>query len=155
MRTSRTGICSKGFTLFEIIVVIFVVSMMLAITLPAFSSLKERKLKTEAGRVASILRYLNDSAISTKETCTVQVNIDQGLLQIRGPEGEKKEKIETLSGMTSQSRGRVSNGNVTLTFGPTGAGEHFTIHLTGTNASMDVAFNALSGRVKVSLHEKT
>jgi prepilin-type N-terminal cleavage/methylation domain-containing protein len=144
----------SGFTLLELIIVMFIVSMMLAITFPSFSALQERKIKADAGRVASLLRYLNDSAISTKESRVMQVNIRQGILHIRGPEGEKKEKIESLSGITLLSKGRISDGEASLSFSPTGAGENFTIHLTEKAASMDVAFNALSGRVKVSSNER-
>jgi len=151
----RRGIFSiSGFTLLELIVVIFIVSMMLAVAFPSFSALKDRKIRSDAGRVASMMRYLNDRAISTKEACAMQVNIKQGVVLIKGPEGDKTEQIESLSGITLQSKGRVSDGELTLLFSPTGAGEHFTIHLTSTKVSMDVAFNALSGRVKVSVHEK-
>jgi prepilin-type N-terminal cleavage/methylation domain-containing protein len=151
----RTGIFSvTGFTLLELIVVICIVSMMFAAVLPAFSTLKERNLGSEAGRIASALRYLNDRAISTKETCAMQVNIKQKILHLIGPEGEKTQKVESLSGITLQSKGRISEGEVTVLFSSTGAGEHFTIHLTDPETSMDVIFNALSGRVKVFSHER-
>jgi len=154
MRISRAGICNKGFTLLELVIVIFIVSLMLAVTFPSFATLKERKLKTEAGRVASILRHLNDCAISTKETYALQVNLKQKILRFKGVEDEKTEKVETLSGMTLQSKGSISDGEVTVFFSPSGAGEHFTIHLTGLETSMEVVFNALSGRVKVFSHER-
>jgi prepilin-type N-terminal cleavage/methylation domain-containing protein len=150
---AKTFSCS-GFTLLELIIVMFIISMMLAVTFPSFSALQAHKIKADAGRVASLLRCLNDSAISTKESRVMQVNIKQGTLHIRGPEGEKTEKIETLSGITLHSKGRISDGEVPLSFSPTGAGEHFTIHLIDKEASMDVSFNALSGRVKVSSNER-
>jgi len=144
----------SGFTMLELIVVVCIISMMLAVALPSFSALKDRNIRSEAGRIASVMRYLNDRAISTKESCTMQINIKQGLVYIRAPEGDKTERIENLSAVTLQSKGRVSDGEVTISFSPIGTGEHFTIHLTSAKASMDIAFNALSGRVKVSMYEK-
>ena len=155
MGTLKTGICSKGFTLLELILVIFILSLVLALSFPTFTLEKDGKLKSEAGRIASILRYLNDSAISTKELHTMKVNFKEKVMRYKGPEGEKTEKIDNLSRITLQSRGDVSDGELTVFFGPTGAGENFSIHLTGVESSMAVVFNALSGRVKVIAQEKT
>jgi general secretion pathway protein H len=152
---SRQGIVAvRGFTLLELIVVIFTVSMLIAVILPSFPVLKEQRLRTDAGRVASMLRYLNDNAISTKQVCEMRINIKQGILNIKGPDGEKIEKITGLTGITLQSKGRVSDGEVIIPFSPTGGGEHFTIHLASSEASLDIVFNALSGRVKVTEYEK-
>jgi len=153
MRTSTTGICHKGFTLVELIAVIFIISLMLAVSFPFFSLRQEGKLKSDAGHIASILRYLNDSAIFTKETHALNINFKDRVVQYKGPEGEKTERIDHLSGMTLQSRGKVSDGEVTVFFGPAGTGESFTIHLTGVGSSLEIVFNALSGRVKVLVHE--
>jgi general secretion pathway protein H len=155
MGTLKTGICSKGFTLLELILVIFILSLVLALSFPNFTLEKDGKLKSEAGRIASILRYLNDSAISTKELHTMKVNFKEKVMRYKGPEGEKAEKIDNLSRITLQSRGDVSEGELTMFFGPTGAGENFSIHLTGIESSMTIVFNALSGRVKVIAQEKT
>jgi len=155
MGTSKTGICSKGFTLLELILIIFILSLALAVSFPTFTLEKDGKLKSEAGRIASILRYLNDSAISTKELHTMNVDFKEKLMKYKGPDGEKTEKINNLSGITLQSRGDVSDGELTVFFGPSGAGENFSIHLTGVQSSMTVVFNALSGRVKVMAQEKT
>jgi general secretion pathway protein H len=155
MGTLKTGICSKGFTLLELILVIFILSLALAISFPTFTLEKDGKLKSEAGRIASILRYLNDSAISTKDPYAMNVDFKEKLMRYKGPDGEKVEKIDNLSGITLQSRGGVSDGELTIFFGPTGAGENFSIHLTGVESSMTVVFNALSGRVKVIARERT
>jgi len=155
MRTSTTGIFPKGFTLLELIVVVFIISLVLAVSFPSFTLRQGGKLKSDAGRVASILRYLNDSAISNKETYTLTISFKDRVMRYTGPDGEKAERIDDLSGITLQSRGDVSDGEVTVFFGPTGAGESFTIHLAGAESSLEIVFNALSGRVKVTAHEKT
>ena len=154
MPTLKTGIYNnKAFTLLELVVIIFILSLVLAVSFPTFTLQKDGKLKSEAGHIASILRYLNDSAISSKETCTVNVNFKEKVIRYIGPDGEKTERIDNLSRITLQSKGDISDGEVTILFGPAGAGENFSIHLTGLESSMEIVFNALSGRVKVLAHE--
>jgi prepilin-type N-terminal cleavage/methylation domain-containing protein len=153
MRTSTTGTCHNGFTLIELIVVIFIISLMLAVSFPSFTLRQDGKLKSDAGHIASILRYLNDSTIFTKETYVLNVNFKDRVIRYKGTAGEKAERIDNLSGITLQSRGKVSDGEVTVFFSPAGMGESFTIHLTGVGSSLEIGFNALNGRVKVSAHE--
>ena len=153
MATLKAGICNRGFTFLELIVVIFVISLVLAVSLPSFTLQQEGNLKSEAGHIASIVRYLNDSAISTKETCSMNVNFKEKSIRYKSPEGEKEERINSLSRIFLQSKGNVSDGEVTIFFSPTGAGENFTVYLTGLELSMEIIFTALSGRVKVSAHE--
>ena len=154
MPTLKIGICNnKAFTLLELVVIIFILALVIAISFPSFSLQKDGKLKSEAGHIASILRYLNDSAISTKETYTVSINFKEKTLHYKGPEGENVERIDNLSRITMQSKGNVSDGEVTVFLSPAGASENFSIHLTGVESSVDVVFNALSGRVKVLTNE--
>jgi len=154
MPTLKIGICNnKAFTLLELVVIIFILSLVIAISFPSFSLQKDGKLKSEAGHIASILRYLNDSAISMKETYALNVNFKEKTLRYKGPEGEKVERLDSLSRITMQSKGNVSDGEVTVLLSPAGAGENFSIHLTGVESSMAVVFNALSGRVKVLTNE--
>lgn len=156
MLTLKIGRCNnKAFTILELVVVIFIVSAILAVAFPVFTLQKNGKLKSEAGHIASILRYLNDSAISTKETYTVDINFSEKSMHYKGPDGEKVERIDNLSSITTQSNGTVSSGVVTIFLSPAGAGENFSIHLTGVESSMEVVFNALSGRVKVVTSEES
>ena len=154
MRMSKTGICNNGFTLLELIVVIFIVSLMLAFSFPYFTVMDEGKLKSEARKVASILRYMNDSALTTKETFTIKVNFGQKTLSYKGPDGEKTEKLTNLSWLHLQSRGAVSDGEVIVFFGPAGASESFTVYLKGGKSKTAITFNSLSGRVRVLSDEQ-
>jgi len=81
MPISRTGISSKrGFTLLEIVVVLFIVSLVMAIVLPSFAGFGESKLKSESKEIASILRYMNDSAVSRKETFLIRFDLDKNMV---------------------------------------------------------------------------
>lgn len=154
MRISKAGICNNGFSLLELIVVIFIVSVMLAFSFPSFSFTDEGKLKSEAGNVASILRYMNDSALAAKETYTLKFNFGQKTLIYQGPEGEKIKNLTNLSGLYLQSRGTISDGEVIIFFGPTGASESFTVYLQGEKSETAITFNSLSGRARVLSDEQ-
>jgi len=138
-----------GFTLLELVVVIFILSMLFAVSLPSFVGIGESRLRSEAKRLASILRYLNDSAITTKENLSFTADLKDKALRYTGPDGEKSERFDHLSGIELQSRGLLSEGEVTVFFGPTGAGESFRFHLRDNEQGLTVSLNAMSGRVKI------
>ncbi|MGO9613279.1 MAG: Tfp pilus assembly protein FimT/FimU [Dissulfurispiraceae bacterium] len=141
----------SGFTFFELVVVLFILSLMLALALPSLSVLVEGRLKSDAKRIASILRYVNDSAMTTKNTIPIKVNLDQKTLTFDGPDGEKGERFDTIVKIDLQSRGTLSQGEVVLLFSPTGAQENIDFYLKGDGKAMiRVSFNYLSGRVKIT-----
>ncbi len=141
---------NKGFTLLELMVVVFVISIVLALVLPSFTGIGESRITSEAKRLASIVRYLNDSAISTKENLQMKINLGDRLINYGGPDGEKSERFDDLSSIELQTKGAISEGEVTVFFGPLGAQESFTIYLKGDNSGMEILFNSISGRVKIN-----
>lgn len=149
MRISRVGRCSSGFTLIELIVVIFIFSLVLAVSLPSLTGLGEDKIQSDAKRLASVVRYLNDSAVATKENLSLKVEFKDKVIRYEGLDGPKSERFDSIAGIELQSKGMVSEGEVIIFFGPSGPSESFQFHLRSDTQSMIVAFNGLSGRVKV------
>jgi prepilin-type N-terminal cleavage/methylation domain-containing protein len=150
MQISKAGISTKsGFTLFELIVALFVISLVLAVIFPSFDGFGENKLKSEAREMASILRYMSDSAVSRKETFPVKFDLDKNTVSWKEPEGKKTRKFEDMTGVATQSSGMVSTGELTIFFGPLGTGESIGIHMSKNNKHMSVTLNHLSGRVKI------
>lgn len=150
MRISRAGTCSDGFTLLELVVVIFILSLLLAVALPSFTGMAGSATKSDAKRIASILRYLNDSAIATKDNFPMKIGISNKMISYKGPDGEKAERFDTISGIELQSRGLVSIGEVEVLFGMSGASEGFRIFLKNDSSSVAVSLNPLSGRVRIT-----
>jgi len=154
MPISRTGIFSKqGFTLLEIIVVLFIVSLVMAIVLPSFAGFGESKLKSEAREMASILRYMNDSAVSRKETFFVKFDLDKNLVSWKGPDGDKTKKIDDMTGVATQSNGMVSKGELIVFFEPFGIQENLSIHMRKGNKGVVITLDHLSGKVKIKDEE--
>lgn len=143
-------VADSGFTLLELIVVIFIISGILAVALPSFTGLGESRLKSDSKKAASILRYLNDTAITTKESLEMKVHLKEKTLYYKAYEGEKKERLENLSGISLQSKGLVSEGEVTVFFNSSGADENIQIHLSDGKSGTTVELNASSGRVRIT-----
>jgi len=143
-----------GFTLLELMMVVFIISIVLALSLPTFTGMGDNKLLSDAKRIASILRYLNDSALSTKESLTLKVDFKDKVIGYNGPEGEKSERIDSLSGVELQSRGMVTEGELLVFFSPLGARENITMHLGDEGPTIAIALNSMNGRVKIIQNEK-
>jgi general secretion pathway protein H len=159
MPISRTGICNKkmkirhkGFTLLELIVALFLISLIAAAVLPSFAGFGEHKIKSESREIASILRFVQDSAISRKETYSVKFDFDGNLIRWKSPEGEKTKRFANLTGVTTQSTGTVSKGEVTVFIDPLGLRENLSVHVGTGDENMTITLNHLSGKVKIN-HE--
>jgi prepilin-type N-terminal cleavage/methylation domain-containing protein len=160
MPTSRTGICSKprrdcirgkhGFTLLELIATLFVISIVMALVLPSFTDFGERKLKSEIREMASLLRYMNDSAIARKATFFIRFDLDEGMVSWTGPDGKKEKTFDDITSVTTQATGRVSKGKITFFFEPLGTRENISVHMSDGDNEMSVTLHHLSGRVKIT-----
>jgi len=138
-----------GFTLLELVLVIFLVSLLAALIFPSFYRWGDRGLEHDARRIASILRYLNDRAISCKETCSLKVDLQGDVISWKGPDGEKREGFPSLASIMVQSRGEVKEGEVILFFGPLGIQEAIAIRLRAGDKGMRIAFHPVSGKAKI------
>ncbi len=65
MDVSKPTVCSRGFTLFELIVVLLIIGIMMALVSPRLlGSLTKVNLKTSAQKISSSLRYARSQAVS-------------------------------------------------------------------------------------------
>jgi general secretion pathway protein H len=140
----------SGFSLLELVVVVFLISITAALVFPSFSMLGKRRVASDAKKIASLLRYLNDTAIYTKETYSLKFDLNDDSLRWKGPDGEKREKIESLAGVYLSSKGEIGKGQVTVFFGPLGAAEGIRVRLKDRNGGMTVTFNPISGRATIT-----
>jgi prepilin-type N-terminal cleavage/methylation domain-containing protein len=141
--------CKNGFSLLELIVALFIVSLVLAVVFPSFAVFGENRLKAEAREMASILRYMNDSASSRKETFVMKFDLDKNRVFWKGPEGEKTKGFEDLNGVTTQANGTVNKGELLVFFDPLGIKENLSVHLSKEKKNVTVTLNHLSGKVKI------
>ena len=140
---------SRGFTLLELIVALFLISAITAIVLPSFAGFGERKLRSEAREVASIVRFLHDSAVSRKETYWIKFDFNADLITWKSPEGKKSKRFEYVTSLTTQATGAVSSGEITIFIAPTGFRDNIAVDMGTGDEKMTITFNHMSGKVKI------
>ena len=142
----------KAFTLVELVVVIFIISLTTALVMPNFWNSGKRALKSEAKRIGATLRYINDEAVGKKRLYTVTFDLDSGSWGFRS-EGESRtfhiRNDVILNAVRVPSLGNVSSGEVIMEFGASGPAEPVTVHLLAGEDEYSVQFNHISGRSKV------
>lgn len=149
MQILRTGTLNKGFTLLELLVVIFILSLVVAVVFPSFYRFGEKRIDIKAKRIASILKYVNESAISRKEIFKLKFDFNKKIITYDTPEGEKNERFPEITGIYLPSRGEVKEGELIIFFPPTGIEENLIVHIKEGKDEILVKMNALSGRVKI------
>lgn len=143
---------NSAFTLIELIIVIFIISLTTALIFPNLWDNGETALRSEAKRIANTLRYIYDEAAGKKHTYTLKVNINEGSW---GFESEKESKWFKLKedivfrDIMIPSLGMITAGEAVLPFGPLGPEEPITLHLLKNELEYTITFNHLNGRVKV------
>lgn len=142
----------SGFTLLELIVVIFIISLSLMLIMPAFWISDERILKTEARHFSSTLRYIHDEAIGKKQPYLLRVNLDRNTWGFNSEKETRsftvKEDIR-IKDIVIPSHGEISQGEITVVFGPLGPEEPIVLHLQKGEAQYTIIFNHINGRTKI------
>ncbi len=139
----------SGLSLLELVAVVFIISLFAALVFPSFYGFGEAKVNSDAGKIASLLRYLNDTAIYTKETYSLKFDLRDASLQWNGPDGEKHEDVKSLSSVYLPSKGEIKEGEATVFFGPLGTAENIEVRLKDGEKGMTVTFSPISGRAKI------
>ena len=95
MTIFATGNSRKGFTLFEIIVVLVIIALVLTISFPmVYRTLQKSKVRAAARNVGTFLKYARELAISRQEILGVKVLKEEGRLELLDTEGKVLKKIK-------------------------------------------------------------
>jgi type II secretory pathway pseudopilin PulG len=153
---------SRGFTILEIIIVLFLLVGLLGIILPRFSL--DDSLGTVGRRLVGIVRSLQSLAMLTQKTVRLYVDIDRGVYWPMILDGNQ-EKIPTdptwatplklsetirISDILAD-QGRKESGRVDVSFYPTGRIDPATIHLVDTNNNiLAIAIEPVTGAIRMS-----
>ncbi|MBF0345551.1 MAG: prepilin-type N-terminal cleavage/methylation domain-containing protein [Nitrospirae bacterium] len=139
---------AKGFTFLELAVVLFIVSLFTALAYPTFRSLSGSPA-SEGRRFASILRYLNSTAINRKVIYELRIDFTSKQLNYDSPEGVLHITLESLGFIYVSSRGSVKEGQLILPFGSMGLEEVLEANFTNGSETITVSYNPYSKRVKL------
>ncbi len=137
-------------TLIELTAAVFLVALIFTLAVPSFSRLIESRIKSDAKRLASVIRHLDETAVSSKKTLSVDIDLDGKNLRYSTAEGRRTERFDSMRAVELQTKGTLSSGAVTVFFNPGGATEALWFYLNDGKKEITVSFNPLSGRVAVS-----
>ncbi|GBD96311.1 hypothetical protein BMS3Abin06_01196 [bacterium BMS3Abin06] len=142
-----------GFTLIELVIVIFIISLVTALIMPKLWDTGERALKSEAKRIGNTLRYVYDEAAGKKRTYLLRIDLSADSWSFESEKELRKFKMKRgvmFKDIVVPSFGEVSQGEVILKFGPMGPEEPVTVHLVNEDdMEYTVIFNHINGRVKI------
>jgi Tfp pilus assembly protein FimT len=147
--------CSRqpsAFSLVELIIVIFIISLTTALIMPSFWDTGERALRSDAKQIGNTLRYVYDEAVGKKRTYTVTFNLDESAWGFEGMNESRSfhlGKDIVFKDVLIPSHGEISGGEITIEFGPLGPNEPVTIHLMKDRKEYTVVFNHLNGRPNI------
>jgi general secretion pathway protein H len=152
---------NKGFTLLELIIVLFIVGMAAAFVAPmVVKSLNNLRLKTATKQLSAVLRYARSKAVSTKNTVQVVLDIDNssysaGLPLNNAALGSNTFPQDVSFKLVKTGGEEHSSGLAQLLFYPKGNTSGGEIIIENTNNRLyKITVDILTGKVKInSLNE--
>jgi len=139
----------EGFTLLEVILVVFLITIVTAAVLPSFSNILSKDISGDSKTVASIIRLLIDDSGATGTTLPMVVDLDGQIIHYIREGREEMKKVDTLYSIETPSYGMKENGEVKLEFQPSGFSEYMKVRLSNGERTMDVIYNPYTGRVMI------
>lgn len=115
-----------GFTLIELVVVLFIISLFVGLVYPTIS-LNFGEAKRNIHKMASIIRYVRDSALYHKRSFKISFDFKKKTVFYETPEGTKKIHLKELVGVKTPSHGLVSQGQLIVLFNLLGEAEPMII----------------------------
>ncbi|MEW6602197.1 MAG: type II secretion system protein [Nitrospirota bacterium] len=150
--TGESGRQGEGFTLIELIVVIFIISLATALVMPNLWISKERALMHEAKRIGNTLMYIYDEAVGKKQVYALKLDLSSDTFAYESEKEKRSFSLEdgiSFKNIVIPSMGEIAIGEVIYPLGPLGPEEPITLHLIKDDSEYTVLFNHLSGRAKI------
>ncbi len=135
----------RGFTLLELVVTLFVISVAMAITMPAIGrGMESLRVRAEVARFSSFLRHAREQAITKGEERTVSVDPAAGTVSDES-HNEVRAQRPLPEGMTIKA---LPPSTLTVQFSPQGYSSGGAFRLSvGDRVAYRVTIDPLTGRV--------
>ena len=156
--------CSKGFTLIELLVVLLLLSITAALVVPRLPASDSMELKNSARTLASMLRYLGERSVASKNVYRLHINLSDNSIKVtrklsNGDEIPLEDPMlarsplgtgVVISNFESPRLGKVTEGDVRIDFGSGGLSELMIVHLNSPKGeSFTVVGYPQGGKVKI------
>lgn len=143
----------RGFTLLELLVVLFIIT---TLALIAFPSLWSEIVKDDNITMASTLRNLREDAIATKKEIFLIINFRERQFRIKGAKDMPKDGSRIIDMKDDEtwevffpSRGTITEGEVIIAFTPSVQEEVIALYRTRNGKDTTIMLNNLSGEVEI------
>jgi general secretion pathway protein H len=163
MRTWKAGGCNnRGFTLVELAMVMLVLGIVAAITMPRVGGMLDRQnLRSTINVVRGTVRYLQARAALTKRTYRLTFDLDKQTMSAcyLTEESCQEERSRVLRAyefphtvevldITSAAGEKTQEGEASTHFYPSGDAESSCIHLSGSGTERMLKIESITGRLK-------
>lgn len=150
IKNIRSRSMDAGFTLLEVILVLFLISLILGLSTIFFANtLPSSRLNATAREISATIRHARDLALINGEKQTITINLDSRYYQLEGvsqkniPSGIALQVIDPLLG-------EIRQGEYSLIFNATGAMEGGTIVLSTEKKAVSIQLDPIVGSVVIS-----
>lgn len=160
LRTEGSPPGAAGFTLLELAVVLALLGAILLTAIPRLSIFEDAAFRSDARKVAALIRQLDDSSASEKSYYRLKFDIGGRSFEAeKSLDGEAFAKPEGMPGHVSLGRttgitglvqsGSSQKGAAFVFFEPGIGAEPFSISLESGGQSCTISYNPYSGKVKI------
>jgi prepilin-type N-terminal cleavage/methylation domain-containing protein len=138
----------KGFTLIEMLMVIFLITLILGISAVLFSnSLPSQKAEAAAREIMAVFRQARSTAISAGRWQSVFVDIDKRQFGIE-ESGRKRDVPEGIAiRIIDPVKGNITEGGYRFVFSPAGVAEGGTVILSAGKKTIALDIDPIVGAV--------
>jgi prepilin-type N-terminal cleavage/methylation domain-containing protein len=143
----------RGFTLLELLVVLFIITTVAFI---AFPNLWSEIAKDDKVTLASTLKNLREEAMTTKKEILFTVDFTERQFRIKGAKGIPKDESRIIDMKEDEtwelfipSRGTIKEGQAIVAFTPSVQEELIALYLTKNRKDTTIMLNNLSGEVEI------
>jgi len=156
---------NKGFSLLELVLVLFLMGLIVGLALPfVVETLDRVKLQSEARQIASTIQFARSEAISKKKLFTFNANIDQNKYWLAIPKEKKIIQSKTLDESVRIRKYKhvedtLTNGNFIINFYPLGNSSAGSIHLQSSIDESEatvyaIIIDPITGKPKIKRFEE-
>jgi general secretion pathway protein H len=138
----------NGFTLLEILMVLFMITLIIGLSAVVFSrSLPSQQLEASAREMIATFRHARHAAISEGKWQSVMINMNARNFGIEG--GSTRDIPDAVSVMVIDSvNGEITEGGYRFVFSPAGVAEGGTIVLSAGKKVVSVDIDPVVGAVR-------